>query len=90
MAHERELRNQFSALRSQFASLEQGGADIWRLKKEIETFTYTTMKALDTTYLSADPVFAVAYAIKQGVLQAGEVPAEYHAHFADLLNSKKM
>ena len=90
MAYESELRKQLLKLHALFNEFETEHTDVWRLKEELESFSNKVIKGLDTTYVVADPAYAVAYAVRTGVLKLSDIPIALHNHIIPLLNSTKM
>ncbi len=89
IAYERELRECLLKLSPDFKNLDSA-CDVWSLKATLENFIQNDLKVLETSYSIADPAYALAYAIRRGVITLDEVPAEMHESFSSLLNTEEM
>lgn len=87
IAYERDLNARLLALKDSFGQWQQGDVSVWQLETRLTDFVNGTSRALHTTYMLADPVFAVAYGVKKGVLSLDEIPSELHGEFEHLMNS---
>ena len=73
VAYERELAAATAALLAQFRRWEAHEMDVFQLNERIHEFHSGVSCTLDNRYAGRDPAFAVAYAIKTGLLTREEI-----------------
>lgn len=77
IAYERDLARCLNDLKSSFDEWEAGGISVWDLNDKIHEFHNKTARELYKVYVSmADPVFAVSFGIRHGVIDAEEIQKE--------------
>lgn len=87
VAYERDLSARLTALKESFDQWQQGDVSVWQLETRMTDFVNGSSRALHTTYILADPSFAVAYGVNKGVLSLEEIPSELHSEFSHLMNA---
>jgi len=90
VAYQRELEQVFLATKVSFDRFASGELDVWQIKQRFSELNDTTLRTLETTYSMAEPRYALAYAVKKGVVSPSELPQPVQVAIADLLNTEKM
>lgn len=85
IAHDRDLRNALSALRSQFDRWERGEIDSSELNELVHRFHQDTSREIWKRYATNRLEPTVAFAVAAGVLRKEELPSELLQHIASLI-----
>ena len=74
LAYKNDLSRCLDVVYENFKSWKSGENTVWDLEQHIHEFHNKTARDLYKSYVTNDPVFAVAFGIRQGVISLEEVP----------------
>lgn len=85
-----ELVIELQKLKASFDTWESGERKPVELCSDLEAFVRTRLQELHTIYRVADPVYALAYAVRRGVLRQEDIPEGVKSSVNDIIGAVKM
>jgi hypothetical protein len=84
-AHERELAVAVTALENEFNRWRRGEMDVFALNEQIHKYHDGVSRELYKRYVLGEPQWAVAFAVRRGVLQEKELTREMLSYIGGLV-----